>query len=385
MDLRPSDSQRLLAESARSLLAKRVDQARLDADESDARGYSVELWDELVDLGWTGLLVPELLGGAGSDVLHLGTVLEELGRSAVASPLRACVAEAGLAALRLGDTPAADALGREIAAGEALAVLHAASDTALLARAREIGNDGLVLDAPTRVLEWAGAADTLVVAALLDEERAVLVRVSPHQDGVEVRPAESFDNERVALVTLAGARVGRAARLTERHVERGVLLDALALVAALRATEILGGVRAVLEMTVSYVKDRRQFDRPLGAFQAVRHRCADMATEVDALWLLTSEALWRASAGLPYRRAAAAAAVFAARAAERVLMGGSQLHGGIGFMSEFRLHWYYRRLKAQQLRLGSLSELMGWTGDELLEVGRSLAPYAEVGTEGAYG
>jgi alkylation response protein AidB-like acyl-CoA dehydrogenase len=385
MDLRPTDSQRMLAEAARGLLAGRVDRAALDAAAASASGYDRGLWHEIVGLGWTGLLAPEHLGGAGSDVLHLGTLIEEVGRCAAALPLRSCVAGAALLVSRLGEGAAADACTRAIAAGQLLAVLHAPPGPARLGRVQELGSGALALTAPERVVEWAEQADALLVPAILDDGRgAILALVRPGQPGVTVRPAESFDNERIARVRVDGARVEPGEALNAQPIESDALDDALALVAVLRAAEILGGTRAVLEMTVGYVKDRRQFDRPLGAFQVVRHRCADMATEVDALALLTAEALARASTGIPHRRIAAATAVVAARAAERVLMAGSQLHGGVGFITEYRLHWLYRRLKAQQLRLGSMRELTDWTSPELLDVGRSLAPFAELALGAAH-
>lgn len=228
--------------------------------------------------------------------------------------------------------------------------------------------------------EWAQLADTLVCLAPMgprgsgcprDESEVAAVALDATAPGVRIGPRRSFDNERVALVELNDVEAG----VDDHLVPGGVLpvadaAEALGAVRLVRAAELVGMAEKILEMTASYVTSRIQFGVPLGTFQAVQHACADVATLVHGARLATDEGLSDTS-GTPRtpgdtstRKAGALAGYLAGRAAVAAAVTGAQLHGGVGMIRDYPLHFYYRRAKAMQLRLGSAAEQL----EELAQV-----------------
>jgi alkylation response protein AidB-like acyl-CoA dehydrogenase len=362
VDLKLTETQELLLDSARGLLAAEVDPDRLRELEASDTGYDAGLWGRLVELGWTGLTAPESAGGAGGSVLDLGMLLEQLGRHAVPSPFRQAVT-ASLLAQRVGDGAAAAALVEDVAGG-ARAVLADSSDPARLPAARPSGG-GLALSSGRLLVEWADGAATIVVPARSDDG-IVLAALPAGAPGLEVRPARAFDNERVALVRLDGVEIAAGQLLTQRPLSEREWQDERAVARLLRACDILGTSERALEMTVEYMKVRRAFGVVLGSFQAIRHMCANMRIELDGAQLIVRYALWRAGAGLPSGKHAEMAAFFVRRTADHVLPESAELHGGIGFTTEYPLQFYYRRAKAQSLRLGPPTQQLAVIADRVL-------------------
>jgi alkylation response protein AidB-like acyl-CoA dehydrogenase len=176
-----------------------------------------------------------------------------------------------------------------------------------------------------------------------------------------------MDHERVARVELRNVEIPAGQALNADWLSPADAEDILACGRLLRAAEMVGGMEQVVDMTVAYVSARRQFGRPIGTFQAVQHACADIRTELDAAHLATWEALSRADRGLAFRANAAVACFAVGRAFERVVSRAAQLHGGIGFMAEYPLQLYFRRAKAQRIRLGTTRFQLENVAQELLD------------------
>ena len=348
MDLNFSETQQMLRESARAFLNEHAPRCRLGVLEASTAGYDPDTWQKIVRNGWTEMP----FGTPGNaDLGHLACVLQEFGRSAYASPYFQSVAAAGIFVHRLGRSTRACTTIDRIAGGDT-AVLIASPDAGRLPQAKWC-RGSLSVSAGPLVVEWAHVADVLVVPARLEDGRYVLVEIDSTADGARVEPVLSMDNERLALVTLSDVVVGEQQWLHEEPVAPEVIEEGLVLVDLLRAAEMVGGIEEVLRMTVEYMKIRNQFGRPIGSFQAVQHACADMNIQADGAFLATCEAISKAEADLPFVPQAAAAVFFTGRAYEGVTTTAAQLHGGVGFMAEHPLQYYFRRAKAQRLRLGS--------------------------------
>jgi len=349
MDLTLTDTQQMLSETCRDFLAKHASYDKLREMEASATGFDQELWDRIVEVGWTEIPFTE---PGSADLGHLAVVLRELGRSALASPYFQSVVAAGLTTHLLGNTEAARSLVGRVSEG-AMSGLAAPADPSQIARG--------VLDARTVTLtggpylvEWAHLADTLVCPVQLDDTSFLLVAIDPRADeGVAVEQCEAIDHERLGRVRLSDVVVSSERWLTADPLPLSELERVTALVRLFRAVEMSGGAVAALEITVDYVKTRHQFGRPLGSFQAVQHISADMAMESDGAFLSTMEAVCMAEVGAPFLDRAAIATFFAGRAYERVTQSAAQLHGGMGFMNEYHLQFYFRRAKAQRQRLGT--------------------------------
>jgi alkylation response protein AidB-like acyl-CoA dehydrogenase len=343
MDLNLSAEQRMLRDSARGFLVREWSLERTRAMENDPAGYDAELWRRIAGMGWCGL---------AKDFLDLAIVLEETGRALLPSPL---VASSLVAASLLG------ALGRSaevgaLASGERLGVLalvepgwrDETGEIALAARAEgaKIAVSGTKLFVP-----FAPAADWLLVAARLDGAPIVLA-IERGMPGLEFERLRTLDGGHGYEVRLDGVRVDRRSCLGPGGVERalGSALDRAGIAAL---AEMTGAAERVLEMTVEYAKTRVQFGRPIGAFQAVAHRCADMRADLDALRVLVWQAAWRLSVGGHAELEVGAARAFGVEALRRIAVHAHQVHGAIGFSTECDLQLFTRRMKAAELTWGS--------------------------------
>ena len=313
MDFGLTDDQRDIRRTARELLGSRATPERV-REHAEAGKLDEALWKELGELGWPGIAVAEEHGGQGLGAVELAILCEELGRTVAPVPFLP-----GVLAATLIDHAGSDEQRERWLPGLASGELTGAAG-----------------DTPELVHGGAGAA----VIVILDGDGARLV------DGAEAEPAASIDPTRPAARVPAGAGEplpGDVAAAADR-----------ALVAV--AAELVGVCDRALEMTVAYVKDRKQFGTPVGAYQAVSHRCAQMLLDAEGARAAVSFAAWAADAD-PERlpEAAAMAKAAASDAGRDVTSAAIQLHGGIGFTWEADVHWLFKRAQLDAALLGGAS------------------------------
>ena len=331
-----SEDQALLRQSTRDFLTSEwpLEKAR-KVIEHNPRGYETAEWARLAEMGYLGLTLPPSVGGQGLGAVELAVVLEEVGRACMPGPYLDVV----LAAAALAAAGGQDGLLRKISAGQALVTL--ARDDAAFA-----GSNGNATRVETGRLRgtkyfvpFAEPADALVVTAA----DGVYLAQAPFA----VTPLATLDAaQRFGAVTFdhAATRLG-ALNLLER-------VDLLAAVGA--AATLLGIMSRCLEMTMEYVQTRQAFKRPIGSFQALQHRLADMLLKTES----TRSAVYRAAWCFDAQDADTALACAAAKAyagdASRMVCGESiQMHGGIGFTWELDLHFYFKRAKTLEQHYGS--------------------------------
>ncbi len=353
-----SEDQTLLKNSVRAALDEHCKPAHVRAMMDDATGYSERVWQELAKLGWLGLPFPERHGGAGLGLVELAIVLEEMGRAAYPGPYLASVVLGGLGLL-LGGSPAqkerwlsAIASGRARASA---ALLEDSVDWDLAATRTTAtrSDDGWTLSGLKRFVPWAHVADVILVPARAPEGLCLFL-VDPARPGVTLRPMVTIDlANRWSEMRLDNAVVPAEA-LVGPPGGAGATLEALLRRAAVcAAAEMLGAARRCLDMSVGYAKVREQFGQPIGSFQAIRHRCAEMLLEVENSHSAVYYAAWSLTAGS--EDAAVAASVckaYVSEAARRVCGDAIQVHGGIGFTWEYDLHLYVKRAKALEVLFG---------------------------------
>ena len=384
MQFAHSEEQQLIRESARTLLAERAGSAQLRRAFDEPGGYDAQLWRTMGELGWTGLAIPQAYGGAGLGWVELCILQEEQGRRLVASPFFTTCALAAPLIAGCGDEAQRASLLRRIAAGEARV------GCAL------IGTDGRPpCDGVTVVLESRGgdfhlsgvsdfvihgdSADLLLVLARAPgSQRAdgISVAVIPTATpGITVHPQLMLDLARpMSRVEFTGVAIGRDQLLGEPGAAGRAVEEALELARIALASEALGGAERTLEMTTAYVKERVQFGRPIGSFQAIKHRLADMMVAVEA----AKSAAWYAACVADERReelaeAAAIAKSYCCDAFFDCAANAIQLHGGIGFTWEHEAHLYFKRARATATLLGSPA----WQRERLVRrvaSGRSATP-----------
>ena len=357
MDLDWSEEQQVLRDMVRGVCAQYAPLEVVRQMEDDATGYPAELWKQLGELGLTGLLIPEEYGGSGQGLLEAAIVYEELGRSLAPSPAlpergrrrRPAArggergAEAGVAAahrLGRGDPHAGLArAGRRLRPGG-----RAAPRAPRRRRLRALGHQApralrLGRDAPRGARPHRRRAARTSTSSCVD----------PRAPGVTLTQQRSLASDTQYQVDLAGVRVAAADRIGAagsgwRSFE-AVMHDGIILLAALA----MGGAERALEITVQYAKDRKQFDKPLGAFQAISHYLADAATAIDGGRTLVYEAAWARASGRPVERLAPMAKLFACQTWRDVTAMCQQVWGGVGFTIEYDIQLYFRRAKQLQI------------------------------------
>jgi alkylation response protein AidB-like acyl-CoA dehydrogenase len=329
----------MLAVSCPPQLVRSLAAAGTDVDD--------KLWQRGTELGWTGLAVPEEHDGTGQGLVELCLVAEELGRAAAPGPF-ADSALAGLVLARLGRP-------------EPLAALAAGHLKASLAFhgpvAGRYDGDALVLSGRASAVQSAAAADWLLVLAAVPAapggggRRLVLVS----RPATAVEPRRTLDETRRWYdVVLDGVRVGTDDVIAAGDPEIQWLADAAAV---LSAADSLGAGERLLEMTVGYVKVREQFGRPLGSFQSVKHKVADMLTTLKGARAATYYAAMALDAGVADATVAASVAkAFTAEGVAALAGEALQAHGGIGFTWEHDLHLYLRRVKVNEMLYGAPAE-----------------------------
>ncbi|HLU55614.1 MAG TPA: acyl-CoA dehydrogenase family protein [Pseudonocardia sp.] len=332
MDLTLTEDQELIRSTAREVLADRT---------TVGGGFSADLWKEVVELGWTGLAIPEAYGGVGEGFLEGCLLLEEMGVAQAPSPfLHTLVCAATIE--RHGTAEQRERWLPGIVEGRTIAYADGADVTA------GPSGDGHVLDGTARFVPYAHAVDDLLVVA---GRNAYLVdRSAP---GVTTEPLDVVGPAEQDDVRFSGVVVP-----PERVLADGpaVAATASAFGAAATCAEMVGGAQRVLDMTVEYAGQREQFGRPIGGFQAVQHHCADMAIDVLTARFIAFEAIWRLTApGQDPDQVALTVAVakaWVSDAYQRVCALGHQVHGAIGFTAEHHLHHYLGHAMSSALAFG---------------------------------
>ena len=357
MDFAFSPDQELLRGTARAFLDEHVTPTVVRALWNDPRGERDDLWKEMARLGWLGLALPEAHGGSALGMVESAIVLEELGRVACPGPYLETIVAAR--ALEEAGNPAQQVRWLPAVAGGAARATVALLDAELdwrpeaTATRAEPGPGGTRLTGVKQWVPWAHVADVLLVPARGPDGLSLFL-VEAGTEGLDVSPVPAMDpGMRWSTVRLDGVQVGPDARLGETGAGAGLLDGLLRRGAVGAAAVMLGAARRCLDMSVAYAKVREQFGQPIGSFQAIRHRCAEMLLEVENAHAATYYAAWALDAGAEDAALAASVAkAYVSEAARKVCGEAIQVHGGIGFTWEFDLHLYFKRAKALEATWG---------------------------------
>ena len=364
MDLDFTAEQDMLREMVRSVCAASSPLDTVRALEDDPVGYSTELWKQLAELDLLGLMLPEEYGGSGMTALEGVVVYEEFGRALVSSPhFVSSVMGAGLL-LTAGSAPQRELVRRIASGDEILTTAWLESEGGFGARSIRTtatpDGDGFRLDGTKWHVPFASSATQIVVLARTSDaaDGVDLFLVDPDATGVELTQQFTLGSENQYVVTLSGVQVGESERIgaagTGWATWNAVLLEGIVFLAA----QAIGGARAALELTTQYAKDREQFDKPLGAFQAIAHYLADASTNVEGGEILVHEAAAALAQGQSIDQLAPMAKLFAGRTYREVTAMAQQVFGGVGFTLEYDIQLYFRRAKQQQI---------SWWDDRALE------------------
>ena len=361
MDFAFSEEQDMLRSSARDFLAKecssKVVRKLMDAAET----YDPALWKKVAALGWTALGIPEAYGGVGT-FLDLVVVLEEAGRTLLPGPFFATMGLAVPVLIEAGTEAQKKEVLSAIAEGKARATLAYTEPTGRwdaggITLAAKPAGGGWTLDGVKLFVPDAEAADYTVVAARTKsagEDGVTLFLVKGKPKGMTVKPLKTLDMTR-RWYEISFKNVELEGNALMGTVDKGwaPLKRALEWATAALCAEMVGGAQKVLETSTEYAKTRHQFGKPIGIYQAVSHKLADMLVLAESGRSATYYAAWTVDADAPDRALAASMAkAYVSDAYRKVAGDGIQVHGGIGFTWEHDMHLYFKRAKSSEVTLG---------------------------------
>jgi alkylation response protein AidB-like acyl-CoA dehydrogenase len=359
MDLGLSEQQELLKNAARDFLEKECPETLVREMEEDEKGYSPGLWKQMAEQGWQGLLIPEAYGGADFSYLDLIILIEEFGRALVPGPFVSTQVGGVLPLLEGGTEQQKQYALPKIASGETIWTLaytepSARFDTEGVAlEVKEDGND-LVLNGTKLFVRDGNVADYFTVVGrkpgTKGDDGIELVIVDAKTSGITITLLKTIAADKQAEVKFENVKVPKesiiagGAALLKKVQRKATVLECAYLV---------GLAQMDFDISVQYAKDRIQFGRPIGSFQAIQHKAADMVTDVDGSRFITYRAAWSVDqdedeADLNVNMAKA----WVSEATRRVVAHGQQIHGGIGFTKDYKVQLYFRRQKAAELAWG---------------------------------
>jgi len=362
MDFGLSEQQEMLRRMARDFLSTECPKQLVREMEEDEKGYLPELWQKMAQLGWQGLPFPEEYGGSGGTFLDLAVLLEEMGRACLPGPFFSTVVLGGLTILDAGNEEQKRESLPRIAGGERIMTLALTEssgryDAADMGVEATLSKEQYVINGTKLFVPDAHIADWIICVARTSrgerpEEGITLFLVRSGSRGMVCNLLPSLAKDRQCEVVFDKVGVPEKNILGEADqgwIEVGKVLQRAAVA---KSIEMVGGAQQVLELSVNYAKERVQFDRPIGSFQAVQHHCANMAVDVDTARLLAYQAAWRLSEGLPCELEVAMAKAWVSEACRRVASLGHQVHGAIGFTRDHDMQLYSRRAKAAEIAFG---------------------------------
>ena len=391
MDVLLSEEEQMVKNLAREFLEGECSPSLARAMELDDLGYPPQLWKQMADLGWFGISLPEAYGGQGLPITYLGIVLEEVGRAIAPVPFHSTM----VAALAI-NAHGSEQQRRELLPGVAtgakiLTWAFNERDPRFLPQAIQTqvvrdGDDFILTGTKLFVDNFSAAEKCLVVcrtgpASEEDPRHGVsMLLVDTNAQGVSTVPLTTLAKDKQSIVTFDQVRVPAANLVGRQDQGWDQVQDMLDRGTALLCAQMVGAARKDAEMGIEYAKNRVAFGRPIGSFQSIQHLCADMTIWIDGCQLLTYEALWKMDQGMPAALEVSQAKAFCNDKCEAAVRSSQVIHGGIGFMMEFDLHLWFRRVSAWSMRMGTTFEHRSRIARTLLDqpgkvrLGMSIAP-----------
>jgi alkylation response protein AidB-like acyl-CoA dehydrogenase len=362
MDVLLNEDETMIRDTAREYLAGECTPGLVRQMEKDPLGYPPAMWKKAAELGWQGMALPEKYGGLDLPLVCLGLVMEEAGRALAPIPLHSTVVAALTLARDASEAQCQAVLPGVVNGDTVMTWAFQEEDARLLpetvgTRAVARGED-FIIDGTKLFVDNFSAANLCLVAcrtAAASKASAglSLFLVDTGTAGITHQPLVTLAKDKQSEVTFKGVRVPKANLVGPLHGGWPIIERMLDRATALLCAQMLGAARKDAEMAIEYAKYRTAFGQPIGAFQSVGHMCADMILGIDGGALLTYEALWMMDQGLPALVEVSQAKAFCNDKCLVSARNSQCIHGGIGFMMEFDLHLWYRRIAAWTMRLGT--------------------------------
>jgi alkylation response protein AidB-like acyl-CoA dehydrogenase len=361
MDFGLNEEQTMLKTSAREFLEKECPKKLVRAMIDDEKGYSPDLWKKMADLGWQGLVFPEKYGGVSSSFLDLAVLLEEMGRALVPGPFLSTVVHCGRPVAAFGTEEQKEKILPGIAGGELMLTLaftesEGGLEPSDIRTTAVHGADYYTINGTKLFIPDAHIAHYMLCAARtggVGEAGITLFLVDTRTEGIVVKVLKTMTGEKLCAVSFNDVKVPENAVLGQVGKGWPILRSIFDESAVAESAWMTGGARWVLETSIQYANQRIQFGVPIGSFQAVQHRCVEMAVQVEGATSATYYAAWAVSENDPQMTLAASIAkAWCSEAYKTAALNGIQIHGGIGYTWDHDMHLYLKRAKSSEVAFG---------------------------------
>ena len=369
-----SEDQIMIKDSAKKFLENECPKEKVRELKEDDKGHDPGLWSKMVELGWMGLILPEEYDGTALEFMDLVLLIEEMGKNILPGPFFATVALCSLPIMEYGTNEQKKEILPKIAYGEqiwTLASIEAnGSYEADGVELKATLQDDYILEGAKIFVPYANVATHLLVVARTSEKQdpkdgVSIFIVDAKSPGIKIEVMPTAAHDKQCEVVFDNVKVPKGNVLGEIDQGWDVMEFIIERASLLKSAEMLGGAQTALETANAYAKERVQFDKPIGAFQAIQHKLAGMLVDVEGLRYLVYEAAWNVSSGSPSPMLAYMAKVKANEVYQRTCIQSVKVHGAIGFTEELDLSLYFLRTKSMEFALGDSGFHMEKIADEL--------------------
>jgi len=365
MDVLLNEEEEMVKNAAREFLEGECPPSLAREMEVDDLGYPPELWRQMAQLGWLGMSLPESLGGQGLPLTYLGIIIEEMGRAIAPVPFHSTTV-AALTIAADGTPEQQQSVLPKVCQGDSILTWALTErdprfmPETIHTQATEQGDNFVINGTKMFVDNLAASEKCLVVcrtAPASDSNQGIsLLMVDSGSAGITDIPLTSLAKDKQSQVIFENVSVPKANLIGQVDQGWPIVAAMIERATLLLCAQMVGATRKDAEMAIEYAKNRAAFGRPIGSFQSIQHLCADMTLWVDGAQMLTYEALWKMDQGLPFSVEISQAKSFCNDKCEAVVRSSQVIHGGIGFMMEFDLHLWFRRVTSWTMRLGTSFE-----------------------------
>ncbi|MCH2527187.1 MAG: acyl-CoA/acyl-ACP dehydrogenase [Dehalococcoidia bacterium] len=376
MDVLPGEEEQMVKNLAREFLEAECPPSLAREMEKDNLGYPPELWKKISDLGWFGMSLPESYGGQGLPLSYLGLISEELGRVIAPVPFHSTMV-AALTIAADGTDQQKQSILPHVSSGDmiltwAFQELNPKLSPESIRTTATETDDGYIINGTKMFVDNYVSADKILVTcrtspASESSDGLSMFIIDTNLAGMVETPLVTIAKDKQSKVTFEGVKISKDDLVGELDQGWAIAVDMLDRGTALLCAQMVGAARKDIEIGIEYAKNRVAFGRPIGAFQSVQHMCADMTIWVDGAQMLTYEALWKMDEGIPASVDVSQAKAFCNDKCQAAVRSSQVLHGGMGFMMEFDLHLWYRRVCAWTMRLGTSFEHRARVSKALIE------------------
>ena len=365
MDVLLNEEEEMVKNAAREFLEGECPSTLVREMEVDDLGYPPELWRQMAQLGWLGMSLPESLGGQGLPLTYLGIIIEEMGRAIAPVPFHSTTV-AALTIAAEGTPEQQQSVIPKVCSGDSVLTWALTErdprfiPETIQTQAMEQG-DNFVINGTKMFVDNFGASEKCLVVCRTspasDSNQGIsLLLVDSSSAGITNIPLTTLAKDKQSQVIFENVSVPKANLIGQVDQGWPIAVAMIDRATLLLCAQMVGATRKDAEMAIEYAKNRAAFGRPIGSFQSIQHLCADMTLWVDGAQMLTYEALWKMDEGLPFAVEISQAKSFCNDKCEAVVRSSQVIHGGIGFMMEFDLHLWFRRVTSWTMRLGTSFE-----------------------------